>query len=362
MKNYFLYITICLFALHALAGLNICGKCGYENGADAVVCNHCSAAMSPAKGNTQAKEEVPRGIIGIDEKVIKGQLVLADTAFAKGDVSLALLRYRNAAALNQLVENADPALGSRILAQIKKCRAVEDVGSRKCPVCEGGGDYVMSYNDLSGAEQTRTVKNKMCETCFGTGKIKVPLTVDEKKFKIGQASRRFAEEQQSKRWISVGNAWLPASADGLLTAKQTAIVTKAMADACKECGGFAKVDCGKCKGRGQVTCPGKCDHGMVRIQEEFSMTKSKLNRTEKCKTCKGKGSVICEECRGQGKVLCDKCEGTGERADCAKCSGAGAVECSKCKGTGNAKDGKCAGCRGEGFSLCNACKGDGKKK
>ena len=356
----FTYVFACLFAIQALACLNICSKCGYENDADAVVCKHCETALSPIKTNIEVK--VTKSSSGIDVKVINDQLALASAAFARNDAYLALLIYRNAAALNQLVENGDQALGNRILSNIKKCRAVEGVGTKKCPVCEGGGDYVMSYNGLSGEEKTRTVKNKRCETCFGTGTISMPLTINERKFKIGQATKKFGEEQLAKRWVRIGNAWIPGDMEGILTVKQSVALMKAMADPCKECGGFGKVDCHKCMGFGQVICPGKCDHGMVRIQEESDMTKTKLNRTEKCKTCKGKGSVACEECRGQGNVLCGKCGGTGDRPDCNKCGGTGAVMCSKCKGTGEGKDGKCAECRGEGFVLCNSCKGDGKKK
>ena len=55
--------------------------------------------------------------------------------------------------------------------------------------------------------------------------------------------------------------------------------------------GREPVDCPKCHGTGQISCP----------------------KTEKCKYCNGRGEteLICQGCNGARTVFCEKCLGNG---------------------------------------------------
>jgi hypothetical protein len=63
---------------------------------------------------------------------------------------------------------------------------------------------------------------------------------------------------------------------------------------CSNCGGRQVASCGSCGGAGQV----------------LNLRTSRLN---KCRSCKGSGSVSCRGCNGSGKVMCYPCRGSGHQ-------------------------------------------------
>jgi hypothetical protein len=188
--------------------------------------------------------------------------------------------------------------------------------------------------------------------------------LNERKFRIGRAIRRYTTLQQARKYVSVGEAWVPGDIEMKLTSRQRARLKHATALPCSHCMGGGLSACKRCSGGGYIKCTNsKCENGLVEVElgGELEGLEPVIVKGP-CETCKGTSAVKCETCKARGTVLCPKCEGTGERKDCGKCDGEGSVECTKCDGMGTYKNSMCRKCKGEGFIECSSCHGDGKKE
>lgn len=351
-----------------LAGVLVCRECGYENADGNEVCTHCKAKLpvkpvKPAEGPADEKS-TPSKAKPIDSKFVDNEVKMAEQHFTAGDFEIANLFARNAAALEMLV---DPAVKSDRSERIVELRKRSETGGmtvdRKCPACGGSGKYIMETAALDNKTTTIEVAGKSCPKCGGSGKVMKPSTMDERRFKLGRGQSRYTALQQSRKFLPLGAAWIPAELDGTLSVKQTVQVKRAVALPCPDCIGLGRMDCAKCKGVGEIKCTYTgCLNGKVEVTDEGRLVKGKLKKTVKCKSCNGMGLIACAECRAKGSILCKRCNGSGERALCSKCGGQGAAACKKCQGTGKVKDVTCGECRGDGVQECTGCNGDGRKK
>lgn len=375
-----LWVPIVLLAVVCpVTALNICNKCGYENAENACKCSHCGAVLKENKGaaDIQAStvpEETRQGDFIFPAGVVAEEISKGRELYQKQKYELSRLFFRNALAMEGIADADDGAERSaKILAMVKQSETAARVITKKCPRCDGTGRGIVKFETLGSSGQSgrhkplggwrRKVPGKTCQRCNGTGTIKTTGTVADMKYKTGQALSDYREMQRSRKYVPVGNAWVPADIEPDLGVRQKAMLMRATASPCEECAGFGKVDCRKCDGEGRIKCTNKdCHKGRVPLEEDDKKVKRLQSDNKKiCPVCHGRGTLRCEECDGEGAVLCPRCDGTGEQDICRKCSGQGYVECRRCKGTGRYKDGVCASCGGEGVELCSSCGGDGRK-
>lgn len=355
--------ALLLSAVLAAAALRICAKCGYENSEEAKQCRHCRAALVPDGEPEEpvpddGRQELPEGPMAAGQAVLE-EIRLARSHLDKGDLEIARLLFRNAAAIAILCERPPPdANAGELLRQIRKCEEGRVWVRRDCPVCKGAGKV-----PLRGASSLPSVAGRRCPHCGGRAFVRSRATVDETKFLMGRARRAYTALQRGRGLTALGNAWIPPGLAEDLAIEERVRVMQMLADPCPECMGLGQTDCGQCKGRGVEDCPAKgCDNGKITSEVKGGIIKKPLRRTDKCKTCGGMGVVACEKCRGKGRLLCQECGGTGERPACGDCNGKGIVDCRKCSGTGVYKGAECAACDGKGHGLCDDCGGDGRER
>jgi hypothetical protein len=351
-----------------MAAILVCRECGYENPEGSEACSHCKVKLpvKPAKPVDGPVDNVlPSGKVKyVDPAIVENEVKIAAKHLDSGDFEIANLFAKNAAALEML---ADPAAKGERSERIVEIRKKSETGGmtveRKCPACGGTGKFVMEAQALDGKTTNIEVAGKSCRQCNGTGNVMKASTIDERKFKLGRAMNRYTALQQSRKFVPLGAAWIPAELDGKLSAKQSIQVKRAVALPCPDCMGLGRLDCTKCKGQGEIKCTFQgCVNGKVETKEEGTLVKAKMKKQVKCKNCNGTGFVTCADCRSKGSIVCKKCSGSGERAMCVRCAGQGFINCKKCQGSGTGKDGACAECRGEGVQECAACNGDGRKR
>ncbi|OGV69018.1 MAG: hypothetical protein A2283_23130 [Lentisphaerae bacterium RIFOXYA12_FULL_48_11] len=363
----FAFLVAASFALSAVL---VCRECGYESPEGSETCTHCKAKLPPPRpksqpDGSQAENTLPSGKVKfMDAMIVENEIRIAKKHLDLGDFDVANLFGKNAAALEMI---ADPSVKGERSEQIIEIRKKSETGGmtvdRKCPACAGSGRYVMETAALDNKTTTIEVAGKSCLRCNGTGKILKPSTMDERRFKLGRGMNKYSALQQSRKFLSLGAAWIPAELDGKLSRKQQVQIKRAVAPPCADCMGLGRVDCAKCKGQGEIKCTFQgCVQGKVEVQDEGRLVKGKIKKTVKCKNCNGTGFVACIDCRAQGSLVCKKCNGSGERAMCIKCGGQGLSDCRRCQGSGAGKDGQCAECKGEGVLECTACGGDGRKR
>jgi len=366
ISTLFLSLLVCCGV--AFADLVICGKCGYENPKGSKQCVHCKADLPDSDDE---KEEPPPKVVAarpgigfLDGRIVEKEIALGDKYRKMKKLGVARLIYRNAAALDML---ADPEDGNkratRIVESIKKTATLGKTFRRPCPVCNGSGKARMLSQTFTGKTSYREVAGRPCRNCYGTGFALGVGTLAERTAELGRSAREYVQIQRGRKFVPVGEAWVPMSLEGKLSDREKALLMRTVAAPCKRCMGLGLVDCRKCKGTGRVECtaPG-CVRGMVESEMKGGLMKTGVRRRTKCKVCGGRGTTPCTACGGRGSVLCEECRGTGERAPCSKCAGQGTVVCPGCKGSGRSKDGECPECGGTGAVLCGSCNGDGRER
>lgn len=371
-----LWLFSYILAFNVLA-LNICGKCGYENEETSPLCTHCSAKLAVKKTVESQPTASSNFSDYIDSAIVSDEVKAGHDQYERGKYELARLFYANAAALEALADPADENNRSeKILGLIKKSEHAARVITKKCHHCDGTGKGVVKFESLSSAggsaqsggrgKSTKIPQapGKVCERCKGLGTVKVTGTINEMKYKIGQALSEYREIQQSRKFIPMGNAWIPPALEGELKIQQKAALMRAVPSKCDYCAGFGKIDCSKCKGEGRLPCTNSyCQKGKVPIaDDDRKIVKMNMKQYKVCPECNGRGSIECSACKGDGAILCSRCGGTGESEMCSKCFGKGYSECRRCKGLGEYKGASCAECGGGGFGLCTSCKGEGRKQ
>jgi hypothetical protein len=356
----------------------ICGSCGYENGEAARFCSHCgnnlnTAAVKPVEGGADSEE-------GQDEAPVSSALISPDAVaedmrtarkFLKGsEVDLANLFARNALALNLLAGVTDNELrANAIVSFIDKCSLLEGRVQRRCSVCRGTGKAVMTSGSLSGSKRELRASSGRCSRCSGSGYVRGTETVDERKYRIGQALERYRTLQQNAGRVPVGLAWVPSASASELGLSEIVALKRAIPPACDRCAGVGRSDCTTCRGGGKTECRAKgCERGDVEIKNTSSGTlggsgsglSSKMK--VKCQACSGSGFESCKKCSGAGSHICKECNGSGSGAICVKCSGSGILPCRRCLGSLIYRGKPCQACATNGRVECSSCVGTGRKR
>ncbi len=365
----FLIVAALFCGSFLLMGFRVCPKCGFENEDDRKACVHCEAQLQDTAGPAEKTVPVASNSLlivdGLNEDIIAEDVRLGVEQLDKGNTDLARLFLKNASGLNMLIESQDESsMSAKIVELLGKCAQAGRKVERKCLKCDGTGAGVVKSTMLNNEVKYRSVPDKLCSDCGGSGKVMMPAVVNDQKYIIGQAMKQYAVLRQAMGFVRVGEAWIPAGLDGKLTGRQTAVLKQATAMPCSACMGVGREDCGECNGTGSVKCGNKgCVNGMVeeKISNRLSKT-SNATRKVKCAFCGGSSLVMCVDCNGIGSKVCRKCNGTGERAVCTKCGGKGVTSCTHCGGAGTYKGGLCVKCRGEGDAVCSSCMGDGRKR
>jgi len=351
-------------------GMTICPRCGYENEEGEPSCSHCSAALPEVE--TPPGEETPQDHTFLDSgqleylspEAVADEIALGIKHLEGKNEEVARLFFENAAALDLLT---DPRIeyehSDRILGLLKRC---QEAGKRirvPCATCGGTGKRVVRRQDSTGRETYRQLPGRSCPKCSGRGFFLTRGTVSDRKFAKGRAAEDYAMIQQSRKAVSVGNAWVPHAVADRLSDGQKAALKRSVASGCDECMGIGRADCRTCSGTGVLRCSNrKCLDGMVETRQRRRGAGSRITRREKCGICRGTGRIYCEKCLGKGNMLCDDCNGSGRRDLCRKCGGEGIVACTRCKGSGVYRGEDCKSCRGEREIMCSSCNGDGRKR
>ena len=365
--------------------ITICGSCGYESRDDARFCSHCGGQLKSGSVTPRPAPEVPKPDAGEPKKpvevpkadsdaLISPDAVVEDMRTARVQleaerVVLARMFARNALALN-LLAGDDPgeARSKAILDFLGKCDRLTGLVRRKCTACEGTGRAVMSAYSLDGSTTDLTVTGRMCAQCKGVGIVRGRETVDERKYRQGQANDKYQTVQQSRGRLPVGLAWVPADCVEKLDVQETVKLKRAIPPACSRCSGVGRDDCSDCRGTGQVKCEGDdCERGWVERESLGGRiggyrSEGKSIHKVRCDVCKGTGLDRCEDCSGTGTFLCKTCNGEGFAKQCSKCGGAGLATCRRCSGSRVYRGVECTYCRGEGVSECSSCGGTGRKR
>ena len=370
-KLRFFVIAGLLLVVSALyAAVLVCRECGYESPEGSEFCSHCKVKLPVSKPQNQpvdgqSDNMLPSGKIRyIDPSLVENEITIAQKCLDNGDLEIANLFARNAAALEMLTNPRAKGGRAELIVEIrKKSEAGGMTVDRKCPACKGTGKHIMEIPALDGKITNIEVAGMACPKCKGTGKIMKPSTMDERKYRIGRAMNKFTSLQQSRKFVPFGAAWLPSEIDGKLSAKQAALIKRSVAAPCPDCMGLGRIDCTRCKGQGEIKCAfSGCVNGKIEIKEEGTLIKGKAKKLITCRNCSGSGFVACLDCRSKGSYVCKKCSGSGERALCTRCDGQGYVSCKRCQSSGIVKELACSECRGDGFLECTECNGDGRKR
>lgn len=361
-----------LWVAAATAGVPVCPKCGYENWQGGRQCEHCKAELPEVKTAGESLEQENPDCVLLDNgklqflkpSVVEAEIQLGNLYSATGEVDVARLFLRNAAALDMLTDPASKNdRAARIVDLLKKNELGRRTAQRQCPLCNGTGKSVVRMVSLKGEVSFPEIHGKPCQKCGGSGTVSGPVTVDDRKLAAGRAASGYAALQRSRKYVPEGGAWVPLAIGEKLSRRQVVLLRRAVSAPCPLCMGNGCVDCAQCKGTRDVKCTNpKCVQGTTQVEASAGLTKTKITRSEKCKVCGGKGMIACPGCNGTGSVLCKACNGTGELPLCKKCSGQGFSSCSKCNGTGTQKQVGCSTCGGEGITICSSCNGDGRKK
>ena len=365
-----------LALLSAVArALTICPACGYEAEDGVARCGHCGAAIpgaaAPAAPAAAVPVAPPAPGKGTPDPAAAMDAAREDVLWARdmekaSQPAAALRGYENALALLALAQG-DPraaAGGAQVAEAILRCRDAVAVGSRVCSVCNGSGKRTYSAHVMGGDDVVREVGGSVCAACGGRGRVRARRNQSEISALVNKAARDFAILRQGDGRIASGNAWIPAAWE--LSVEETAILRRAIPDACSGCAGFHQVECHACKGDGVTPCRAKgCKQGFVEKKNANTLTpKTGLVLQAPCPVCQGAASVPCATCKGAGRVPCPKCDGAGLAPVCRSCSGEGLVPCKSCRGAGSDRrtGAPCAACGGEGRQLCTACQGDGRSE
>lgn len=364
------FVLLLVAAVYVLGNVPVCHKCGYENAEGRLDCSHCGTKLpdwspkrSVAKPNDGALAEREWKETFLDGEFVEEEIQLAGSYYSEGNVEVARLFARNAMALDLLTKRGlDPNRAAKIASFLERCRTRTLKVSRKCSGCDGTGKLYRDMMSIGGDTRRREVLGKKCAECGGSGSISAFGTVNERKFRAGQAWRSYETAQRGRQYVAIGNAWVPEKVAESIGARQKASLLSATASPCEDCVGFGRIDCEDCRGTGMVKCTNRhCVDGISRESEKGKLVKGAMTRSSRCRVCEGRGHLECEDCGGKGSFLCDECNGTGERPVCSKCSGQGVAACRRCKGAGVYKGTTCEYCRGEGQALCRTCDGDGHK-
>ena len=369
----FRYFAIILALLSITAGvclgaLVVCGKCGYENESTRPDCSHCAAALPEPAPDPELEPESTDPLQ--DERdmardaliaLVKTEARLAGSYAEKRDYGLAWFLYRNAAAIESILDTPDTSRAKRLYELVGETRAHVREGREQCEICKGTG--IKSMRGLRTGDQVvrAAASGQKCTGCAGVGYRRRRVSIAQYRIRVGWITRQYVELQQSRKYVRVSEAWVPADMVGGLTARQRASLAVAVALPCRDCAGVGRSDCRKCSGAATVKCGGDgCDGGKVDLAAEERLIGTGLVTVRDCDVCVGKGVVRCPACKGGSGTMCKRCNGTGEREMCSKCVGQGVDSCRRCRGTGLYKDRDCAWCKGEGVTLCTRCKGDGR--
>ena len=320
-----LSFVICL----AVAEVLVCPRCGCENPHGALICEHCKAKLPevittvrPENRTDGSYSLLPSGKFEfLGPAVVEEEIRLGRLYNATGEVEVAKLYFRNAAALDMLT---NPSLANDRAARIAEFLKNHDFG-------KGGAAWKQNAAHSTG---------------------------------------RYEMLQQGRKYVPMGGAWIPLAIESKLSVRQIVLVRRAATLPCQSCMGSGRLDCQKCKGTGEIKCTNsKCVKGIVKVEvaNGLSGTKSsglegRVVRSEKCKICGGRGLLTCPDCNGEKTFLCKDCNGTGAVPLCRSCGGEGFLSCKRCNGTGKEKSGVCSVCNGDGIVLCSSCNGDGRKK
>lgn len=382
MKNTFrrtTFYSVLLAASTALAGFVICPHCGYENDEPRTQCRHCRGKLpesaKPQKDTDTADpaktpslvETVPSG--GVEGATITAETVAEEITLGKnyiraGDLDMARLYLKNAAALDMLrVPGSGKDLSSEITDLISHCEAVGQRVKRRCPECEGTGKQNLNIRRLNG-EVDYMASGAKCDRCDGKGVFVDAGLASERKFRMGRALNTYTRLQQGRKYVPVGGAWVPMAVETLLTIRQTVQLKRVTALPCPECMGVGRTDCDECKGLGFEKCSNRdCENGKVEVEKGGQLSKSTtVKQLVRCPVCLGKSRMACAECLGRGSIVCEKCGGTGQRDICSRCGGQGMMPCRRCRGAGTYRGVKCETCTGSGSAPCSSCSGDGRKR
>jgi hypothetical protein len=369
-------LLVLLWLCAVAQAVTVCSSCGYEGGEGAFFCSHCGTRLDQQDAPVDdcgSEEEVETEILV--RAVIAPEIVTADmrTAykhFKEQQVEVARLFAKNALAMNPL-SGDDPGAerATTILAFLERCARATGVVKHPCPVCEGTGKAVMTSHALNGDVRELRVPGQRCARCSGSGTIRGKETMDERKFRMGQALVRYRTLRNSAGHVPVGLVWLPKQlADGLAIRDRIAL-KRAIPPPCDRCSGLGRIDCTTCRGSGRKDCRAKgCEGGLVvnkpvggKLGSSLgvrSMSQSKV----KCRECQGTGKAACGRCSGEGSFVCGACNGSTLRETCARCGGLGASTCRRCKGVAQGGDVVCGPCRNEGLVECSSCGGTGRKR
>jgi hypothetical protein len=369
-----LYVVALVWAFSAIAALFVCPQCGYENPDSAEVCVHCGAALPAHPAAVETIKQTNTGPAAIVDNrwhmpanIVEKEIKLAMDNVKAGDVVVARLLFKNAMALDRIT---DPAVetnrAQRILEAIQKCDIEACNVMGKCPLCGGTGNKTVVILSMEGLPMAENLSTKSCAMCGGSGTVRKYADQDELKPVLGLGAGRYRMLQQTRKYVTVGNAWLPMSIEDKLSIHQIALLKSASAPPCDGCLGFCFVACPTCQGVAKAKCS-NCVNGMMKVKTADGkyVTKKKngaeQNVLKKCTTCGGSTMIACDKCSSTGEVMCNRCNGTGERPECKACDGKGLQPCKKCLGTGKLKEAVCPFCHGEGEILCPSCNGEGKK-
>jgi hypothetical protein len=380
--------ALMLLLCSGVIAATICGSCGYEGSDTARFCSHCGAGLAAnvgAESATRVGASPSTGGAGLSagadqRSVAKGgkiatEVVAEDMTRARKHmelehVDLAKLFGRNALALNLLSGDDPDALRSKaILRFIDQCARAEGQVRQRCPVCSGTGKRVMTAAALSGGSREMQIGGSRCDRCGGSGRIRGGETIDERKYRLGQADKKYRTLQQSHGRVPVGLCWVPAEVQDTLALADSIALKRALPPPCSDCVGIGRSDCTSCRGRGKVKCGAKgCERGLVetesfggRIGAKSRSGGGKATHTIPCKTCGGTALEACEKCSGAGSFLCRSCDGSGLGDICAKCSGSGSLPCRRCGGSLVYRGVPCTTCHAEGIVACSSCVGTGRK-
>lgn len=353
----FLAAILCMCAV-CIAAVVICPKCGYENAGENAVCVHCNAglpAQKPIEKPSAETKPVSPGKISL--ATVEEEIKAGMEQMQVRDLPVAWLFFKNAWALDLVASNHEKSkFSDRIANLIKATDYTGTKGQVACPACNGAGKVMTPVFDLSG--KVSQMKPRTCPRCQGATLLPCAPTTAERTQTLGQAKGRYMKLQQARRCLPIGNAWIPPEVEPALGVREIATLRRTTASGCAACAGGGTVDCQKCRRLGEIKCPNdKCKGGREEVVANNLIVSTKVLRTEQCKMCEGKATIVCQQCSGTGGTVCKVCGGTGERPLCSKCGGRGFTVCAKCNGKG----GDCTACRG-GAIPCVQCSGDGKEK